>query len=107
MNTYEKEAFDRDNSIIAPLGFALFALINIPFIDASGIVIRLCEIFMVDNGVGTVSRKLFSSIRTQKFESQICSYVHFETTGHAIGRAYSGRFISANCAIVFILLIAS
>ncbi|EFN64232.1 hypothetical protein EAG_15160 [Camponotus floridanus] len=53
MNTYAKEAFDRDNLIIAPLGFALFALINIPFIDASGIVIRLCEIFMVDNGVGT------------------------------------------------------
>lgn len=40
------------NLIIAPLGFSLFALINIPFIDASGIVIRLCEIFMVDNGAG-------------------------------------------------------
>lgn len=58
------------------------ALINIPFIDASGIVIKLREIFIVDNGVDMVS----STGMEQKFVPQICPYVRFGTTDHTIGR---------------------
>jgi hypothetical protein len=79
----KRSAFDTVNLIIAPLGARFVrtdyviaqALINIPFIDASGIVIKLREIFMVDNGADTVS----STVGGQKFVPQICPYVRFRT----------------------------
>lgn len=68
----------------------MWILIDIPLIDASGIVIRLCEISIVDNGFGTVSSKLFrdwNGAEVRATDLSMRTYTSQLDTDRTIGRA--------------------